>query len=65
MVAIVKFDCAEARVAFDNFLDDAMGLSLCVANGAKNGWVISFNNDLASVFDYLHDLGAFKWYDEE
>lgn len=65
MVTIVKFDSAENRVAFDNFLDDAMGLKLRMAKGAKNGWVIDSDGSLSKTFDYLHDLGAFKWYDED
>lgn len=65
MVTIVKFDSAENRVAFNSFLDEAMGLRLRMAKGAKNGWVIDSDDSLSKAFDYLHGLGAFKWYDED
>lgn len=65
MIIFVKFDREEARTAFECFLDVAMGLTLRKARGFKGGWIIEGDYSLIYVFNYLHDLGAFKWYNEE
>lgn len=65
MTVIIKFKTEEARIAFKRFLDKVVCLSLFQAYGTDNGWGISFNPSCEEELNYLHDLGAFKWYNEE
>lgn len=66
MIIFVKFDSKEARVAFKRFLSDIMGITLCEVQGFSDGWAIQYNpdSDYEEGLKYLHDLGAFKWYNE-
>lgn len=64
MIIFVKFDSEEARVALERFLGDVMGIRLFAVQGFSDGWAIQYNSDYEEELNYLHNLGAFKWYNE-
>lgn len=64
MIIFVKFDSEDARVALERFLGDVMGIRLFAVQGFSDGWAIQCNPDYEEELNYLHNLGAFKWYNE-
>lgn len=61
----VKFDTIEAREKFREFCE-FMGWCFALLNGTTEGWWVSVGDgeDIERQMEYLHDLGAFKYYNE-